>query len=80
MQADGLLDFRCVVCEMWSVCDQDEDLDYECVLTIEGRSVVVDADVETEDTQPSLYIITCQLHQVTLFNIRLCGIVKMLLI
>uniref|UniRef100_A0A673ZNP0 Plexin-B1 n=1 Tax=Salmo trutta TaxID=8032 RepID=A0A673ZNP0_SALTR len=41
---------------------QDEDLDYECVLTIEGRSVVVDAYVET-DTQPSLYFITCQLHQ-----------------
>uniref|UniRef100_A0A673ZN65 Plexin-B1 n=1 Tax=Salmo trutta TaxID=8032 RepID=A0A673ZN65_SALTR len=37
---------------------QDEDLDYECVLTIEGRSVVVDAYVET-DTQPSLYFITC---------------------
>ncbi|XP_071022149.1 plexin-B1-like [Oncorhynchus clarkii lewisi] len=42
---------------------QDEGLDYECVLTIEGRSVVVDAYVETEDTQPSLYFITCQLHQ-----------------
>ncbi|XP_055786870.1 plexin-B1-like isoform X2 [Salvelinus fontinalis] len=42
---------------------QDEDLDYECVLTIEGRSVVVDAYVETDDTQPSLYFITCQLHQ-----------------
>uniref|UniRef100_A0A4W5N545 Plexin-B1 n=1 Tax=Hucho hucho TaxID=62062 RepID=A0A4W5N545_9TELE len=43
---------------------QDEGLDYECVLTIEGRSVVVDAYVETEDTQPSLYFITCQLHQI----------------
>uniref|UniRef100_A0A8C7VRA6 Plexin-B1 n=1 Tax=Oncorhynchus mykiss TaxID=8022 RepID=A0A8C7VRA6_ONCMY len=42
---------------------QDEDLDYECVLTIEGRSVVVDAYVEPDDTQPSLYFITCQLHQ-----------------
>uniref|UniRef100_A0A8C7D1X2 Plexin-B1 n=1 Tax=Oncorhynchus kisutch TaxID=8019 RepID=A0A8C7D1X2_ONCKI len=48
---------------------QDEGLDYECVLTIEGRSVVVDAYVETEETQPSLYFITCQLHQVTLYSI-----------
>ena len=48
------------------VCDQDEGLDYECVLTIEGRSVVVDAYVEPDDTQPSLYFITCQLHQVSL--------------
>nr|XP_046222171.1 plexin-B1-like isoform X2 [Oncorhynchus gorbuscha] len=42
---------------------QDEDLDYECVLTIEGLSVVVDAYVEPDNTQPSLYFITCQLHQ-----------------
>uniref|UniRef100_A0A674E8E3 Plexin-B1 n=1 Tax=Salmo trutta TaxID=8032 RepID=A0A674E8E3_SALTR len=48
---------------------QDEDLDYECVLTIEGRSVVVDAYVEPDDTQPSLYFITCQLHQVSLHTI-----------
>uniref|UniRef100_A0A4W5LTH8 Plexin-B1 n=1 Tax=Hucho hucho TaxID=62062 RepID=A0A4W5LTH8_9TELE len=48
---------------------QDEDLDYECVLTIEGRSVVVDAYVEPDDTQPSLYFITCQLHQVSLYSI-----------
>uniref|UniRef100_A0A8C7NFS0 Plexin-B1 n=1 Tax=Oncorhynchus mykiss TaxID=8022 RepID=A0A8C7NFS0_ONCMY len=46
-------------------------LDYECVLTIEGRSVVVDAYVETEDTQPSLYFITCQLHQYdAVINVR----------
>uniref|UniRef100_A0A8C8FIP9 Sema domain-containing protein n=1 Tax=Oncorhynchus tshawytscha TaxID=74940 RepID=A0A8C8FIP9_ONCTS len=54
---------------------QDEGLDYECVLTIEGRSVVVDAYVETEDTQPSLYFITCQLHQVTLYSISICAVV-----
>uniref|UniRef100_A0A672QMJ8 Plexin-B1 n=1 Tax=Sinocyclocheilus grahami TaxID=75366 RepID=A0A672QMJ8_SINGR len=36
----------------------------ECVLVIEGRSVVVDAFVEVDDTQPSLFFITCQLHQV----------------
>uniref|UniRef100_A0A8C7CZR0 Plexin-B1 n=1 Tax=Oncorhynchus kisutch TaxID=8019 RepID=A0A8C7CZR0_ONCKI len=56
---------------------QDEGLDYECVLTIEGRSVVVDAYVETEETQPSLYFITCQLHQVTLYSISvpICAVV-----
>uniref|UniRef100_A0A8C2IF97 Plexin-B1 n=1 Tax=Cyprinus carpio TaxID=7962 RepID=A0A8C2IF97_CYPCA len=43
---------------------QDKDLDYQCVLMIEGRSVVVDAFVEVDDTQPSLFFITCQLHQV----------------
>uniref|UniRef100_A0A673IJ17 Plexin-B1-like n=1 Tax=Sinocyclocheilus rhinocerous TaxID=307959 RepID=A0A673IJ17_9TELE len=42
---------------------QDKDLDYQCVLVIEGRSVVVDAFVEVDDTQPSLFFITCQLHQ-----------------
>ncbi|XP_056106008.1 plexin-B1 isoform X1 [Rhinichthys klamathensis goyatoka] len=42
---------------------QDKDLDYQCVLVIEGRSVVVDAYVEVDDTQPSLFFITCQLHQ-----------------
>ncbi|XP_050952362.1 LOW QUALITY PROTEIN: plexin-B1 [Labeo rohita] len=42
---------------------QDKDLDYQCVLAIEGRSVVVDAFVEVDDTQPSLFFITCQLHQ-----------------
>uniref|UniRef100_A0A673LCD2 Plexin-B1 n=1 Tax=Sinocyclocheilus rhinocerous TaxID=307959 RepID=A0A673LCD2_9TELE len=36
----------------------------ECVLVIEGRSVVVDAFVEVDDAQPSLFFITCQLHQV----------------
>uniref|UniRef100_A0A673ITP9 Plexin-B1 n=1 Tax=Sinocyclocheilus rhinocerous TaxID=307959 RepID=A0A673ITP9_9TELE len=38
---------------------QDKDLDYQCVLVIEGRSVVVDAFVEVDDTQPSLFFITC---------------------
>ncbi|XP_072552156.1 plexin-B1 isoform X2 [Salminus brasiliensis] len=42
---------------------QDEELDYECVLAIEGRSVVVAAFVEMDDSQPSLFYITCQLHQ-----------------
>ncbi|XP_067302725.1 plexin-B1 isoform X4 [Pseudorasbora parva] len=42
---------------------QDKDLEYQCVLVIEGRSVVVDAFVEVDDTQPSLFFITCQLHQ-----------------
>ncbi|KAI7793973.1 plexin-B1 isoform X2 [Triplophysa rosa] len=42
---------------------QDKDLDYQCVLVIEGQSVVVDAFVEVDDTQPSLFFITCQLHK-----------------
>ncbi|XP_059383421.1 plexin-B1-like isoform X3 [Carassius carassius] len=42
---------------------QDKDLDYQCVLVIEGRSVVVDAFVKVDDSQPSLFFITCQLHQ-----------------
>uniref|UniRef100_A0A8K9XN65 Plexin-B1 n=1 Tax=Oncorhynchus mykiss TaxID=8022 RepID=A0A8K9XN65_ONCMY len=54
---------------------QDRDLDYECVLVIEGRTVVVDAYVEMDEMNPSLFDITCQLHQfaslslpVTLYN------------
>ncbi|KAM9343212.1 plexin-B1 [Pholidichthys leucotaenia] len=42
---------------------QDETLDYECVLDIQNRSVVVDASVELDTTQPSLFLITCQPHQ-----------------
>uniref|UniRef100_A0A671TKV1 Plexin-B1 n=1 Tax=Sparus aurata TaxID=8175 RepID=A0A671TKV1_SPAAU len=41
----------------------DIELDYECVLVIEGQTVVVDAYVETDDTNPSNFDITCQLHQ-----------------
>uniref|UniRef100_A0A672YLX3 Plexin-B1 n=1 Tax=Sphaeramia orbicularis TaxID=375764 RepID=A0A672YLX3_9TELE len=44
---------------------QDTDLDYECVLVIEGQTVVVDAYVEIDDMNPSNFDITCQLHQVT---------------
>ena len=47
------------------MCVQDRDLDYECVLVIEGRTVVVDAYVEMDDLSPSLFDITCQLHQVS---------------
>ncbi|KAM4625433.1 plexin-B1 [Polymixia lowei] len=42
---------------------QDKDLDYECVLVIEGRTVVVDAYVEMDEMNSSLYDITCQLHK-----------------
>ncbi|KAG7239856.1 hypothetical protein INR49_030589 [Caranx melampygus] len=42
---------------------QDENLDYECVLDIENQSVVVDAYVEPDATQPSVFFITCQPHQ-----------------
>ncbi|KAM9860057.1 plexin-B1 [Aulostomus maculatus] len=44
---------------------QDTELDYECVLVIEGQTVVVDAYVETDDMNPSNFAITCQLHQYT---------------
>ncbi|XP_029989594.1 plexin-B1 isoform X2 [Sphaeramia orbicularis] len=44
---------------------QDTDLDYECVLVIEGQTVVVDAYVEIDDMNPSNFDITCQLHQYT---------------
>lgn len=47
-----------------SLCVQDTELDYECVLVIEGQTVVVDAYVETDDMNPSNFDITCQLHQV----------------
>lgn len=48
------------------VCAQDEDLsmDYECVLAIEGRSVVVAAFVKRDDSQPFAFYIMCQPHQV----------------
>lgn len=48
------------------MCVQDTDLDYECVFVIEGQTVVVDAYVEMDETNPSLFDITCQLHQVRL--------------
>ncbi|XP_058486859.1 plexin-B1 [Solea solea] len=44
---------------------QDTELDYECVLVIEGQTVVVDAYVETDDMNPFSFDITCQLHQYT---------------
>ncbi|KAG7323182.1 hypothetical protein KOW79_012884 [Hemibagrus wyckioides] len=44
---------------------QDEDLSkgYECVLAIEGRTVVVAAFVQRDESKPFLFYITCQLHQ-----------------
>lgn len=42
---------------------QDNTLDYECVLDIEQRSVVVEASVESHATDSS-YLITCEPHQV----------------
>ena len=49
---------------MSPLCFQDTELDYECVLVIEGHTVVVDAYVETDDMDPFSFDITCQLHQV----------------
>ncbi|KAI5628464.1 plexin-B1 [Silurus asotus] len=42
---------------------QDQDLEYECVLVIEGQTVVVDAYVEKNDMDPSHFDITCQHHR-----------------
>ncbi|NWJ07544.1 PLXB1 protein, partial [Crypturellus undulatus] len=42
---------------------QDQQWDYECVLTLEGKTVVMDAYVEGEETNQSLCYITCQLPQ-----------------
>ncbi|XP_047203292.1 plexin-B1 isoform X2 [Girardinichthys multiradiatus] len=44
---------------------QEAELDYECVLVIEGQTVVVDAFVEPDDMNPSNFYITCQLHKYT---------------
>ncbi|XP_067396565.1 plexin-B1 isoform X2 [Emydura macquarii macquarii] len=42
---------------------QDQQWDYECVLILEGRTVVMDAYVEGEEANRSLCYITCQLQQ-----------------
>ncbi|XP_014873076.1 plexin-B1 isoform X2 [Poecilia latipinna] len=42
---------------------QDAELDYECVLVIEGQTVVVEAFVESDDMNPSNFYITCQPHK-----------------
>ncbi|XP_077567902.1 plexin-B1 isoform X3 [Stigmatopora nigra] len=44
---------------------QDTELDYQCVLVIEGQTVVLDAYVESDDMNPSNFDITCQIHQYT---------------
>uniref|UniRef100_A0A8B9TEH4 Plexin-B1 n=1 Tax=Anas platyrhynchos TaxID=8839 RepID=A0A8B9TEH4_ANAPL len=47
---------------------QDQQWDYECVLNLEGRIMVMDAYVEREETNQSLCYITCQLNQVSACN------------
>ncbi|XP_027556408.1 plexin-B1 [Neopelma chrysocephalum] len=42
---------------------QDQQWDYECVLNVEGRTVVMDAYVEGDETNRSLCYITCQMNQ-----------------
>ncbi|XP_008319214.1 plexin-B1 isoform X2 [Cynoglossus semilaevis] len=44
---------------------EDTELEYECVLIIEGQTVVVDTYVEPDDMDPYSFDITCQLHQYT---------------
>lgn len=52
---------------------QDESLDYECVLDIENESVVVDASVDPDPAEPSVFFITCRPHQVGTTRRRLSG-------
>ncbi|KAJ0036589.1 hypothetical protein NQD34_005266 [Periophthalmus magnuspinnatus] len=42
---------------------QDESLQYECVLDVENHSVVVEASVEQDQNQPTVFFITCHPHQ-----------------
>ncbi|KAM4721609.1 plexin-B1 [Rhinophrynus dorsalis] len=42
---------------------QDEQLEYQCVLILEGRTVVTEAVLEVDPLEQSKYYITCQLHQ-----------------
>lgn len=45
---------------------QDSQWDYECVLILEGRTLITDAFVEIDTLDQSNYYITCQLHQVSI--------------
>lgn len=54
---------RSLLCVFVKKHTQDDTLDYECVLDIEGQSVVVEATVEPDATGSS-YLITCEPHQV----------------
>lgn len=42
-------------------------MDYDCLLNIENQSVVVDASVEPDITQPSVFFIMCQPYQVRMY-------------
>ncbi|XP_068110109.1 plexin-B1 isoform X3 [Hyperolius riggenbachi] len=42
---------------------QDLQWDYQCVLILEGRTVITDAFVEMNTMDQTSYYITCQLHQ-----------------
>uniref|UniRef100_A0A8C2TY34 Plexin-B1 n=1 Tax=Coturnix japonica TaxID=93934 RepID=A0A8C2TY34_COTJA len=44
---------------------RDQRWDYECVLNLEGRTMVMDAYVEGDEANQSLCYITCQLNQVS---------------
>uniref|UniRef100_A0ABM5FJ05 Plexin-B1 n=1 Tax=Pogona vitticeps TaxID=103695 RepID=A0ABM5FJ05_9SAUR len=42
---------------------EDQLWDYECALVLEGKTLVVEAYIEQDETNPTLSYITCQLHQ-----------------
>lgn len=52
-------------------------MDYECVLDIENQAVVVEASVEPDATQQSVFLITCQPHQVRICLIASLGVLKL---
>ncbi|XP_053147883.1 plexin-B1 isoform X2 [Hemicordylus capensis] len=42
---------------------QDNLWGYECALILEGKTLVMEASIEKDETDPTLCYITCQLHQ-----------------
>lgn len=56
----------CVFLYVRGILSQSEDLqlDYECVLMIEGEAIVVAAFVEKDESRPDLFYIICQMHKV----------------
>ncbi|OXB78664.1 UNVERIFIED_CONTAM: hypothetical protein H355_002629, partial [Colinus virginianus] len=44
-------------------CFQDQQWDYECVLNLEGKTMMMEAYVEGDEADQSLCYITCQLNQ-----------------
>uniref|UniRef100_A0A803YD84 Plexin-B1 n=1 Tax=Meleagris gallopavo TaxID=9103 RepID=A0A803YD84_MELGA len=48
---------------------RDQQWDYECVLNLEGKMMMMDAYVEGDEANQSLCYITCQLNQVSAWDL-----------